>query len=169
MSDAEQYEHRERASDLASSRRKRGSSFSDTADEHPAEASKRISEGLPESATLTPTNLEPFSTPDLQDHDLDAIHAMVTQSSTRRFDPNQTMANSALVSPTSQLPLNFSFRDIGMSAFPDLVERSIVTFETPDKELRRTNSAFSDHISALEYFLRQKHREAGNNALAISW
>lgn len=57
---------------------------------------------------------------------------------------------------TSRLTTPFSFPDMGPAAFQDAVAKGPILASCSYGQLRRTNSVFSDHFNAVEYFLQQK-------------
>ena len=58
--------------------------------------------------------------------------------------------------PVPQFPPLFSFKDKGFQHYADLIDRSSPISPCSQVSLRRTNSLFSDHVTAVEYFLQQK-------------
>ena len=56
---------------------------------------------------------------------------------------------------------SFSCSDMGMGQYADLVSRSQLLDSHSRTGLRRTNSLFSDHLDAVEYFLHQKRLKRG--------
>ena len=73
-------------------------------------------------------------------------------------------SSNAAFFPGPHLQQCFSFRDMGCEQYPDLLARSASIDTRSQLRLRRTNSLFSDHVSAVEYFLQQKwsKRRSGN-------
>jgi hypothetical protein len=69
-------------------------------------------------------------------------------------DATLSLNNDHYASPLSQLPLAFSFAQLGPSAYLDItknapaIERGL--------HLQKTNSIFSDHINSVEHFCREK-------------
>lgn len=87
---------------------------------------------------------EYLATPERQDS---ASTNQISQSAMDHVHPNL----SILQSPS------MSFENImGLSAYSDLIERSGSFLPPRQKALQRTNSLFSDHISAVEYFLQRQ-------------
>ena len=91
------------------------------------------------------------------------------------FDPDNFLSNDASQSnaltmfckngsydsPMSQLPLYFSFSQMGPAAYADVAVKGPLLVRGPGGQLHRTNSLFSDHIAVVEHFLRQKWLNAG--------
>jgi Domain of unknown function (DUF3425) len=69
--------------------------------------------------------------------------------------------NNAFSSPLNQIPLTFSFAHMGPAAYADIAEKGALLVQGPHGQLRRTNSLFSDHVTVVEYFLRQKWMNVG--------
>ncbi len=69
--------------------------------------------------------------------------------------------NGSYNSPMSQLPLSFSFSQMGPAAYADVAAKGPLLVRGPHGQLHRTNSLFSDHITVVEHFLRQKWLNAG--------
>ena len=86
--------------------------------------------------------------------DLDSLNQSTSQDLTNR-------SGNMLNNPTSQLPLNFYFSQMGPAAYTDIVEKGPLLVHGPHGQLRRTNSLFSDHITVVEHFLKQKWKNAG--------
>ena len=64
-------------------------------------------------------------------------------------------------SPLSQLPLSFTLSQLGPAAYADVAVKGPLLVRGPHGQLHRTNSAFSDHITVVEHFLRQKWLNTG--------
>ena len=69
--------------------------------------------------------------------------------------------NNAFASLLNQKPLTFSFNQMGPAAYADITEKGSLLVQGPYGQLRRTNSLFSDHVTVVEYFLRQKWINVG--------
>lgn len=70
-------------------------------------------------------------------------------------------SNNAFSSPLNQTPLTFSFTHMGPAAYADISKKGALLVQGAHGQLRRTNSLFSDHITVVEYFLRQKWMNVG--------
>ena len=69
--------------------------------------------------------------------------------------------STSLPSPLNQIPLIFPFSQMGPAAYAALSEKGPLLVQGPHEQLRRTNSPFSDHVTVVEYFLRQKWMNVG--------
>jgi hypothetical protein len=58
--------------------------------------------------------------------------------------------------PLLQLPISLPFPDMGFEQYGEILDRSPYINPCSQMPLRRTNSLFSDHISAIEYFVQQR-------------
>lgn len=70
-------------------------------------------------------------------------------------------SGSLSFSPKSTIPFSLSLPQMNSAAYQDVTERGALLLKGQDCQLRRTNSAFSDHISVLEYFLQKKWEASG--------
>lgn len=94
--------------------------------------------------------------PDLLDlgHLLDA--RLPQSDALANFDCNNTFSSSL-----NQIPVTFSFTHMGPAAYADISEKGALLVQGPHGQLRRTNSLFSDHVTVVEYFIRQKWMDVG--------
>jgi hypothetical protein len=58
--------------------------------------------------------------------------------------------------PMNQITPTFLITDMGPANFQDKAGRGHVLVKSSHGQLRRTNSVFSDHFNAVEFFLRQE-------------
>jgi hypothetical protein len=58
--------------------------------------------------------------------------------------------------PLLQFPISLPSTNMGAEHYGDILDRSPYINPSSQMPLRRTNSVFSDHISAIEYFLQQR-------------
>jgi hypothetical protein len=76
--------------------------------------------------------------------------------SSRRSGPATDNNVTSVFAPSLQYPLSLPFTDMGFEQYGDVLDRSPYINSCSQMPLRRTNSLFSDHISAIEYFLQQR-------------
>lgn len=74
---------------------------------------------------------------------------------------NGLIWDNTIPDPVMQQHLSFSFPQIGPNAYSAHERSGAVLVRGPHGMLRRTNSPWSDHITTLEYFLRQKWKNLG--------
>ncbi|OAL39877.1 hypothetical protein AYO20_00789 [Fonsecaea nubica] len=71
---------------------------------------------------------------------------------------NPTMWDTMMADPILQQRLSFTFPQMGPDTYSAAEKHGPILVRGPHGQLHRTNSAWSDHIATLEYFLRQKWR-----------
>ncbi|KIW89957.1 uncharacterized protein Z519_09387 [Cladophialophora bantiana CBS 173.52] len=69
---------------------------------------------------------------------------------------NQLTWDNMIADPIMQQRLSFTFPQMGPNAYSAAETHGPVLVRGPHGKLHRTNSPWSDHITTLEYFLRQK-------------
>jgi hypothetical protein len=78
-----------------------------------------------------------------------------TISSNRNGSATDSNGTSIFL-PLLQFPMSLPATDMGFEQYGEILDRSPYINPGSQMPLRRTNSLFSDHISAIEYFLQQR-------------
>jgi hypothetical protein len=63
---------------------------------------------------------------------------------------------TGVFAPSLQLPMSLPAPDMGFHQYRNILDRSLYLNHCSQTPLRRTNSLFSDHIGAIEYFVQQR-------------